>query len=153
MVVAHSLGAHVLSNHIWDAQKPLRGGSPASQEALLESEGYLGIMAIARVLAAAPNIMLFVAGRDKVQPFDKPSEDFEWHSFYNNDDVLGWPLHQLPSGEKSSYENLVAIDRRINVGGLWASWNPASHTEYLRRGLPFVKHVAEEIEKLHGRIT
>ena len=103
LVVAHSLGAHVLSNYIWDAQKPLRDGDADGQAALLESEDYRCIQAIARVFTAAPNITFFVAGLPKVQPIAKPSADFEWHSFYDKDDVLGWQLRPLPPGEHSSY--------------------------------------------------
>ena len=153
VVVAHSLGAYVLSNYVWDAQEPLRQGDPAAKAALLAGADYLGIKAIARVFTAAPNIMLFVAGLEKVQPFKKPSDDFAWHNFYDKDDVLGWPLRPLPEGDEGSYADLVNVERQINVGGLWWSWNPASHTEYLRKGSPFVKHVAREIDNLHAEIS
>ena len=153
VVVAHSLGAHVLSNYIWDTQAPLRTGTAAARAALLGNEDYRCIQAIARVLTAAPNITLFVAGRPEVQPFAKPSADFEWHNFYDKDDVLGWQLRPLPPGADSSYSDLVTIERRIDVGGLWKSWNPASHVEYLGAGTAFVKHVADEIGKLHGEIA
>ena len=153
VVVAHSLGAHVMSNYIWDAQAPLRADDDAAQASLLESEDYRCIQAIARVFTAAPNITLFVAGLAKVQPFAKPNTDFEWHSFYDKDDVLGWQLQPLPSGCCSSYADLVTVEQRINVGGLRWSWNPKSHTEYLGAGTAFVKHVADEIGKLQGEIT
>ena len=153
VVVAHSLGAHVLSNYIWDAQQPLRVGDAAAQAALLESEDYRCIQKIARVFTAAPNITFFVAGLPEVQPFAKPSTDFEWHSFYDKDDVLGWQLIPLPPGAHSSYADLVTIEQRINVGSLWTSWNPLSHTKYLGQGTAFVKHVADEIGKLHVEIA
>ena len=154
VAVAHSLGAHVLSNYIWDAQAALRADDDAAaQAALLESEDYRCIQTIARVLTAAPNITLFVAGLPEVQPFAKPAADFAWHSFYDKDDVLGWPLRPLPPGVDSSYADLVTIERRINVGGLRWSWNPKSHTEYLGAGTTFVKHVSDEISKLHRQIT
>ncbi len=153
IVVAHSLGAYVLSNYVWDAQRPLRLGDPAAEAALLASADYRGIKSIARVLTAAPNIALFVAGLQKVQPIKKPADDFEWHSFYDKDDVLGWPLRPLPVGDEGSYADLVTIERPINVGGFWASWNPLSHTKYLNKRTPFVKHVAEEIGDLHAEIS
>lgn len=153
VVVAHSLGAYVFSNYVWDVQEPLRRGIPADSDDLLASVDYRGIKAIARVFTAAPNIMLFVAGLEKVQPIKKPADDFEWHSFYDKDDVLGWPLHQLPPGDESSYADLVTIERPINVGNALKSWNPASHTEFLKKGTRFVKHVAEEIGNLHARIN
>ena len=154
VIVAHSLGAHVLSNHIWDAQGPLRSSDAAAKAALLESEDYRCIQRIVRVFTAAPNITLFVAGLSKVQPFAKPNEDdFGWHSFYDKDDVLGWQLRPLPPSADSSYEDLVIVERPINVGGLLKSWNPASHTEYFGRRTAFIKHVAYEIDKLHQRIT
>ena len=153
VVVAHSLGAYVFSNYIWDEQEPLRLGSPDAKAELLASEEYGRIQRIARVFTAAPNIMLFVSGHANVQPFAAPTEDFKWHSFYDNDDVLGWPLQPLPSEDENSYENLVSVDQSVNVGGFWASWNPMSHTRYLNKGTPFVKHVAEEIGDLHAGIS
>ena len=153
VVVAHSLGAHVLSNHIWDAQSPLRSNDDVARAALLESDDYQCIQRIVRVLTAAPNITLFVAGFPKVQPFAKPSKCFEWHSFYDKDDVLGWQLRPLPPGDDSSYRDLVTVECRINVGGCLKSWNPASHTEYFGRGTKFIKHVAKEIEELHQRTS
>ena len=153
VVVAHSLGAYVFSNYVWDVQEPLRRGIPAVRAELLASVDYRGINAIARVFTAAPNIMLFVAGRPNVQPFEAPGDDFEWHNFYDKDDVLGWPLRPLPSEDANSYGNLVDIDRPINVGGIRTSWNPLSHTRYFRKGSPFVKHVAEEIGKLQAEIS
>ena len=62
-------------------------------------------------------------------------------------------MRPLPPGEHSSYADLVTIERHINVGGLLDSWNPLSHTAYLGEGTAFVKHVADEIGKLHLEIT
>ena len=151
VVVAHSLGAHVLSNHIWDAQLPLRSNDDVAQAALLESDDYRCIQRIVRVFTAGSNITLFVAGLPEVQPFAKPREDFKWHNFYDEDDVLGWPLQQLPPKDGKSYADLVKVEYRINVGGLSKSWNPRSHTEYFGGGTPFIKHLAKEIEELHPR--
>ena len=47
-------------------------------------------------------------------------------NFFDADDVLGYPLKPL----SPSYGNAVSEDIEINVGGLFTSWNPISHTEY-----------------------
>ncbi|MCK5433566.1 MAG: hypothetical protein KAJ03_12535, partial [Gammaproteobacteria bacterium] len=49
----------------------------------------------------------------------------QWHNYYDEDDVLGWPLKPL-SGE---YRNRVK-DHEMNAGGLFKSWNPMSHGGY-----------------------
>ena len=158
VVVAHSLGAHVLSNHIWDAKKRLKSIEDGTADCQAESEEceeskqeYERIKKIKRIFTAGANITLFVAGRPEVKPFAKPNDGFEWHNFYDEDDVLGWPLQQLPPKDGKSYADLVKVECRINVGGLSKSWNPRSHTEYFGRGTKFIKHVAEEIEELHPR--
>jgi hypothetical protein len=79
------------------------------------------------LLTTGCNIPIFI-GAHKVtliKPIDRPRPDFEWHNFYDPQDVLGWPLAPLKCG----YETLVT-DHRINVGGPLTSWNPMSHTAY-----------------------
>ena len=70
------------------------------------------------------NIPLFVAAHDPVVPIDPPATGFEWHNYYDPDDVLGWPL----AGLGDDYGRLVT-DHPINAGGSvldWflKSWNP-----------------------------
>lgn len=80
------------------------------------------------------NIPIFVAAHvtKDIVPIKKPHPKFEWHNYFDKDDVLGWPLEDL----SSSYRTLVT-DHKINVGQgvigrLLKSWNPLSHNEYWR---------------------
>lgn len=50
----------------------------------------------------------------------------KWLNFYDEDDVLGYPL----KGLSDSYREAVTEDIRINVGGLFGFWNPVSHGGY-----------------------
>jgi hypothetical protein len=50
----------------------------------------------------------------------------KWLNFYDPDDILGYPL----KGLSASYDKTVTEDISVNVGGITAMWNPASHSEY-----------------------
>ena len=120
-----------------------------SEECKESEQEYERIKKIERIFTAGANITLFVAGRPEVKPFAKPNDCFEWHNLYDEDDVLGWPLQQLPPKDERSYADLVKVERRIDVDGPCKSWNPLSHNEYLGPGTEFIKHVVKEIEELH----
>ena len=92
-------------------------GSPKDQFRRLKS--------LRALFTTGCNIPIFVAGHGKVVAIDPPCKDFEWRNYYDEDDVLGWPLRPL----SDSYDKLVK-DYEINVGGLFTSWNPLGHTEY-----------------------
>ena len=136
VVVAHSLGCQVLSNYLWDAQKPgpaSRGvfavddpgvprGSPRDRFRRLES--------LRLLVTTGCNIPLFVAGRSRIVPFARPIPGFEWVILYDEDDVLGWPLRPLYD-ERAD----LVTDVRVNAGGgllgtLTSAWNPFSHGNY-----------------------
>jgi hypothetical protein len=55
-----------------------------------------------------------------------PNLKGEWVNFYDEDDVIGYPLKTL----NEAYRKAIKADRQINAGGLLSSWNPASHLGY-----------------------
>jgi len=55
-----------------------------------------------------------------------PSLKGEWVNYYDEDDVIGYPLKTL----NEAYNLAVKEDRQVNVGGILTSWTPLSHTEY-----------------------
>ena len=55
-----------------------------------------------------------------------PNLKGEWVNFYDEDDVIGYPLKTL----NEAYRKVIKADRQINAGGLLSSWNPASHLGY-----------------------
>jgi hypothetical protein len=140
--ISQSLGCHVLSNYLYDAQKFARGGvvdagiwkasNPFINALSAGQRNFLkGDTAMAWVSTGC-NIPIFVAAHAQgdIVPIDKPTGQFRWLNIYDPDDALGWPLQPL----SDKYEALVE-DRAINagqgiIGTFIKSWNPLAHTEY-----------------------
>lgn len=124
VVVAHSLGSVIMSNYIWDEQK----GRGLGNNPFERMETLTGLVTF------GSNIPLFTLALPEVQsiafpptPLPEPLKaKAKWLNFFDADDVLGYPLKPL----SPSYGNAVSEDIEINVGGLFTSWNPISHTEY-----------------------
>ena len=147
--LAHSLGGQVLSNYLWDAQNQKSKSEPSRMgiwpnlrefapgicggQKLEDREiDFIGGCRIRSLYTTGCNIPVFVAahGADQVIPIKKTRSDFEWHNYYDKDDVLGWPLQEL----SPTYRELVT-DHQVNAAGsvmgwLLKSWNPVSHVEY-----------------------
>ncbi len=145
IVVAQSLGGQVLSNYLWDALKdnmPSIGvWSVPQQFQSREEEDFCRGKAIVRLFTTGCNIPIFVAGRprDRIEPIPRPNNEFEWHNYYDEDDVLGWPLRDL----SDDYSERVKRDHRINAGVL-TGFTPLSHVNYWRDSdflKPLVKHI------------
>lgn len=134
VVIAHSLGAHIMSNYIWD------------QQASNDNAGDLErLPTLAAMITFGCNIPLFSLSFAKATPIDVPGEGItkpelvaasRWLNFLDRDDVLGWPLrplYEMSSADFTAAERKT-IDRiedyEINVGGLLTSWNPAAHDAY-----------------------
>ena len=150
VLLAHSLGGHVLSCYLWDAQQAKAGNKPAAgiwrdikryqagisgDTPLTDADiAFLRGDHLAAVFTTGCNIPIFVAAHalEQIIPFAKPNASFVWHNFYDKDDVLGWPL----AGLSDAYASIVT-DIEVNAsGGFWgwvsASWNPLSHNQYWR---------------------
>jgi hypothetical protein len=121
--IAQSLGCQVISNYIWDAKA---GKNVFAEASSLNNEhlDFLKLKSISNLVTTGCNIPLFIAGLSKRECFDKPNISFVWDNFYDQDDVLGWPLKQLDI----SYQ--FVRDHPINSGSVLSSWNIASHLKY-----------------------
>jgi pimeloyl-ACP methyl ester carboxylesterase len=127
LVIAHSLGGHIMSNYIWDHQRPreTRGESPASPFAQLQS--------LAGIITFGCNIPLFALALPRIVPIVFPPPTLEpalkgvarWRNFYDPDDVLGYPLAPLSPEYAATVE-----DHKVRVGNLLTGWNPAAHNAY-----------------------
>ena len=141
VVVAHSLGSHVASSYVWDAQRGLPTG--AGDDAVpFERFGHLAGM----VTLGSP-IPLFTFAHDPVLPIEFPGPQLpaavasraRWLNVFDRDDVLGWPLRPLGP----AYADVVDEDVQVDVGTIGLSATPLSHRGYWTDG-----DVAERIADL-----
>ena len=115
VIVAHSLGCHVISNYIWDAQRPAssvpqgvwrnqpattaRGENVEDEAGSRENDGFFRLRSLRFLYTTGCNIPIFVAGfpRSKIVPVATKGTNyrFDWKNFYDQDDALGWPLRPL----------------------------------------------------------
>lgn len=166
VVIAQSLGCHVMSSYLWDARLAVRArsgepgvrypGAGVFREDVIGAMGWslddLKYLAGSRLMVlytTGCNIPIFIAAHQKmnIRPIDAPNDRFRWINYYDPDDVLGWPLQPLKNG----YETLVQ-DRRINSGSgvvnfILKSWNPMSHGAYWTDG-DVIKALADDIAAL-----
>ncbi len=130
IVIAHSLGAHIMSNYIWDRQREDTNGAPKYPN------DFEQMRTLAGVVTFGCNIPLFTFAYSNVEPIDLPGSKLsddnigkaKWLNFYDPDDVLGYPLRPI-DGYKNKLGGKLE-DRSINAGGWFASWNPLSHAMY-----------------------
>ncbi len=143
IVVAHSLGGHIMSNYIWDMQQA--GGNPPPGLSPFEL-----MQTLAGMVTFGCNIPLFTFAYTTVVPIEFPAaklpdpgdvrDKARWLNYFDPDDVLGYPLKSI----NAAYDGVVDEDIPINVGGLFSSWNPLSHNKYWTDN-DFTKPVAEFI--------
>lgn len=152
VVLAHSLGAQMISNYIWDRQR----------DAGSRDDPFEPIESLAGIISFGANTPLFSLSYALAKPIALPGagvthpgirDAVRWLNYYDRDDVLGWPVKPL------YLKNLWALnpaqlrtvelieDREINVGNLATSWNPASHSRYWTDD-DFVTPVAAYLSKL-----
>ena len=153
LLIAHSLGAHIISNYIWDAQaqNPTQGIWRDNPPLHTPKDDFLRLKTLKQLYTTGCNIPVFVAGfaSSKIIPI-KNNENgylFDWDNYYDKDDILGMPLKPI----NTAYENTVN-DHAINAYGsifslLFASWNPMSHGYYWK-SKPFLSPLVERIKSL-----
>lgn len=133
VILAYSLGCHVISNYIWDAQQPTPDAGVWTKGAPLKDKAeanFLRLNSLQHLITIGCNIPVFVAGYKNIKPFDKPNRTFKWLNLYDKDDILGWPLAPL-SQEYRKLVKDVPINANESVSDLLLkSWNPYSHEDY-----------------------
>lgn len=153
IIIAQSLGCQVISSYIWDAQQtkasagiwsaPLADGVTDGSP----QDRFRRMQTVQRLYTTGCNIPILVAGHKNIQAISPPSQGFKWHNFFDEDDVLGWPLRPL----SPSYAQLVE-DIAVNAGGgligtIVKSWNPFSHGQYWTDS-EVTKHLTSAIRQL-----
>lgn len=147
IVIAQSLGGQVISNYIWDSQMAKGIWEVVSPDYIKPSDDekdFISLKTMRFLFTTGCNIPLFVAGFDKILPFDKSKlhSQFEWKNYYDRDDVLGWPLQPL----SDEYNQLVQ-DIEIDSGNFLLSQTPLSHNDYWTDP-DFCKPLINEIKRL-----
>jgi hypothetical protein len=152
VVLAHSLGGHIMSNYIWDRQHP-----SLSRPAALPLAPLPGL---AGLITFGCNIPLFALAFRSAKPIDLPGvavsdaalvAAVRWLNFFDRDDVLGWPLRPLYEKDAADFSpahrrTLDSLeDHEISVGTVFTGWNPASH-DYYWDNAGFVGHVADYLK-------
>ncbi len=129
IIMAHSLGGHIMSNYIYDTQPPLRATGAAPDASGFEKMDWL-----AGIVTFGCNIPLFTFAYDPITPIQVPSPTLppeveakaKWLNFFDKQDVLGYPLKPI----NAAYNTIVDEDTRIDAGWWPLSTTPLSHTKY-----------------------
>lgn len=143
-VIAHSLGTVIASNYFYDLYHDfqMKIGKKLIADKIIQKMGNtpleLGETLTLFYTLGSP-IAIWSLRYDKPRfgvPIQVPSPllknhhptlQGEWVNFYDEDDVIGYPLKTL----NDEYHKAVKADRVINAGGFLSSWNPLSHLGYL----------------------
>lgn len=136
-VIAHSLGSVIASNYIYDLQvDPIRPIiSPPVRQIIGNTPLERGETFTLLYTLGSPIAIWSLRYPEFGVPITVPSPNLadhypnltgEWINFYDEDDVIGYPLKTI----NDSYGRAITVDREINAGGLLSSWNPASHLGY-----------------------
>lgn len=154
VVIAQSLGCQVMSSYIWDAD-PVRQATNGIWSAPLNDgvtkgsprDNFRRMRSLQRLYTTGCNIPIFVSGHKTIEAISPPGQSFKWHNFFDEDDVLGWPLQPL----SPSYDKLVE-DIPINagegiIGTIFKSWNPISHGQYWTDS-EVIGHMSSAIKEL-----
>ena len=129
-VISHSLGIVIASNYFYDLQVDK---SDAIKLSPLEKGNTLTLFYTLGTTLPLWSLRYYNFNR----PINIPSKELqnfhpglkgEWINFYDKDDVLGYPLKDV----SEHYNTAVDEDRKVNVGGLFTSWNPLCHINYFK---------------------
>lgn len=138
-VLAHSLGTVIASNYFYDLAKQTRK-KLLSRKVLQQMDDTpleRGETLTSLYTFGSPIALWSLRYKEFGQPIQVPSPKLtthhpalgpaaEWINFYDEDDVIGYPLRTL----NDAYRAAVKADVQVNAGGLLSSWNPLSHNGY-----------------------
>jgi len=158
VLIAQSLGGQLMSNYIWDAQKAggarygvWRNGNPLGHARNTVPDRFHRLKTLRFFITTGCNIPVFVAGfaRNRILPVkhDSSGYSFQWFNYFDEDDVLGWPLQPLSPQYRAAVRD-VPVNAGGNIWGhLFKSWNVFSHGQYWTDG-EVVRPVAGYIRSL-----
>jgi hypothetical protein len=134
-VISHSLGSIVAGNYFFDLQFKREKIGIRTKQSMdhtpLENGDTLALF----YTLGRPMVLWSLRYPDFGAPIYIPSPllgnyypnvQGEWLNFYDKDDVLAYPLKAL----NDTFQTHVTKDVAVNVGGMFTSWNPFSHSSY-----------------------
>lgn len=132
IVLAHSLGGHIMSNYIWD----MVHGTPEQPGAT----EFQKLRTMAGFVTFGCNIPVFSFSYepDDITPISFPGQNIPdakrpkpwWLNLNDKDDALGMPLAGISQGYRDLADGGQLDDRWIDTGNIFEFWNPASHNGY-----------------------
>ena len=139
-----------MSNHIYDRQSHRRKNNVGMTGNKLQD-----METVTALVTFGCNIPVFVfAYKDKdIKPIAYPGHGLAtdaqvkpwWLNYYDKQDVLGYPLAPTSKAYEKLKTTGALLDKAINVGDIFQSWNPLSHNAYWHDD-SFVKPVAKLIK-------
>jgi len=152
-IIAHSLGSVIASNYFYDLQQPGTRKIPS----IVKKEIANTLLEMGKTFTSfytfgSPIAIWSLRYKDFGKPISVPSTNLrkhysnltgEWINFYDKQDILGYPLKTL----NDAYRKAVTEDIEVNVGGIFTSWNPASHMAYWTDN-DITKPIAESLAKV-----
>ncbi|MGY0692065.1 chemotaxis protein [Virgibacillus sp. FSP13] len=134
-VISHSLGSIVASNYFFDLQFRREKIGTWTKQSMENSPLEKGDTLTLFYTMGSPMALWSLRYIDFGSPIYVPSPVLknyyptvqgEWLNFYDKDDVLAYPLKSL----NDTFQTHVTKDVAVNVGGMFTSWNPFSHSKY-----------------------
>lgn len=140
ILLSHSVGCSLLSNYLWDAQRPSvnhgvwRDGGPRGVHKGSARDLFLRLKTLSHWYTLGASLPLWCAGlpREQIQAVtaDTRGYNFRWKNFYHPDDLFGWPLKPL----SPSYNQAVYRDYETQPLTAWGEshWGPqlVAHNGY-----------------------
>ena len=134
VIFANSLGGIISSDYIWDRRWYEEEGSSDPHG----GTKFERLHTLASFITFGCNIPLFVHGFQPLRAIQLPHPSMpanlkakaRWHNFYDDDDVLGYPLAPLGDDYEKLAEQGWLVDHEIESGPIWSKWTPDSHRHY-----------------------
>ena len=141
VVLAQSLGGHLISNYLWDAEhrRHLFEGAP---ERPTGAEAFYALRTLRALHTTGCNIALYTAGLAERRCF-QPIEGMQWRNFVDPTDLLGWPVRPLGPTYEWVQDQAVHVNRRSILG------LRAAHKNYWRDAA-VLKPLAHQLQALMG---
>ena len=136
LILAHSLGAHVMSNYIYDLQRfAERAGQGRYGTPLQNMRTVAGLMTFGCNIP----VFLFAYPRKDITPIAFPGVDLPeaqqirtwWQNFYDKQDIMAYPMGPAAPRYAAMVADRQLRDVPIHLGGPVAEkWDPLSHGSY-----------------------